>query len=150
MQLLTRVETHAELARELKLSDRSVVSNWKRRGTVPLSECLQLARRYGVTLDWLLTGEGAMYRRAAPSSVRDSDSAGEDAIGLWLAQDEGPFDGLFGPPEQPQPPDRRLAAVLDWWRAWWATASEEDRVWALVQLRRNIPEAGEWLRRRGL
>jgi hypothetical protein len=44
--------------------------------------------------------------------------------------------------------DPRLDAICDWWRDWWMNASEEERTWALVQLRRAIPESAEPIMRR--
>lgn len=50
------VESDAELARLLDIP-ASTVANWKSRGTVPLSVCVQAATEHGVSLDWLILGK---------------------------------------------------------------------------------------------
>ena len=55
------VETDAQLASYLGTSS-SVVSNWKARERRPLSECEQISMDMGVSMDWLLTGEGPKLR----------------------------------------------------------------------------------------
>lgn len=37
---------------------RSNVSAWKSRGTIPFAECLAIAERFNVSLDWLILGRG--------------------------------------------------------------------------------------------
>ena len=50
------VESDAELARLLDIP-ASTVANWKSRGAVPLSVCVQAATEHGVSLDWLILGK---------------------------------------------------------------------------------------------
>lgn len=48
---------------------RGAVSVWKIRGTIPFAECLALALKYDVSLDWLILGRGPM----AAGTVRRED-----------------------------------------------------------------------------
>ncbi|MGB4498913.1 MAG: helix-turn-helix transcriptional regulator [Methylococcaceae bacterium] len=41
---------------------KSTISNWRQRDSVPYSICVQVAQEKNVSLDWLLTGEGAMLK----------------------------------------------------------------------------------------
>lgn len=45
---------------------RSRVSAWKHRGRIPFDECLLLAEKFDVSLDWLIFGRGA---REAPTAI---------------------------------------------------------------------------------
>jgi len=118
--------TDAELARALGLRE-SAPGNWRARDSVPYRQCAEIATGRGVSLDWLLLGRGP-------------PRPGADQIG-----DAQASYGQRAPPVHPD--DVRLGAICDWWRDWWATASEEERTWALVQLRRAIPESAEPVRR---
>lgn len=52
----------------------STVSNWRKRNSVPFTECVQLAVEKGMSLDWLILGVGdpQLSRHAIP------DTAGAD------------------------------------------------------------------------
>lgn len=124
------VASDADLARRLATGS-STVNNWRVRGSVPYAQVVDAARETGTSLDWLLLGLGPRERGAA-----------EDPAGYAV------------PPAEPTPGpsgggDARLACLMEWWAHWWAGASEDDKVWAMVQMRRAFPEAAEWLRRRG-
>ena len=53
------VTTDTALAKALGLS-QSVVGGYNRRQTVPLEQCIKIAERTGVSLDWLILGKGEM------------------------------------------------------------------------------------------
>ena len=42
--------------------NRNTLGNWRGRGRVPYEECVLLAQERGISLDWLLLGEGEMRR----------------------------------------------------------------------------------------
>ncbi len=110
----------AELSRVLGVRP-GAVANWRNRGAVPASQLVAIATKHDLDLGWVTTGQAGEVR--------------EDQPPLFVTRtDHGQA-------------DPRLAAVLRWWREWWDTHDEEDRAWALVQLRRAIPEAGEFVRR---
>jgi hypothetical protein len=87
-----------------------------------------MARERGLSLDWLLTGEGQM-RREAPVGV--AEAAHQYGGGTAKVEDQ-------------DPPD--LAEIITALRSWHAAASEEDRIWMRVQIRRAIPEIEEHIR----
>ncbi len=97
---LTNTSSDAELSRELGLTDRSVVSNWKRRGTVPLSECLRVAAEHGVSLDWLLLGRGEMR---LPTAVAGGTPENADVV--------EPIAIAGGRPAEPTGLERRIASL---------------------------------------
>ena len=41
---------------------RATLGNWRNRDSVPYQLCVSVAESKGISLDWLLTGEGAMQR----------------------------------------------------------------------------------------
>lgn len=51
------VTTDTELAKLLGKSSSSI-HNWRKRGNIPLDECVTAAREKGVSLDWLMLGVG--------------------------------------------------------------------------------------------
>lgn len=54
------VNTDAGLCRTLGLKPQTL-SGWKSRDSIPYELCEQIAGKYEVSIDWLLTGEGPMY-----------------------------------------------------------------------------------------
>ena len=140
------VEGDRDLSRKLGQSP-SAAGNWRARGTVPYSHCVSVALELGLSLDWLLLGRGlptyaprdpparptppAQVAEPAPREPPAPTGAGR---GLYFTRDAG---------ANRAPADARLAAILRWWTSWWQTADEDERSWALVQLRRAIPESAE-------
>ncbi|MGJ8518168.1 HTH-type transcriptional regulator PrtR [Carnimonas sp. LMG 33810] len=62
------------LADELGISSSSI-GNWKSRGSIPITECMQIAETHNVSLDWLLRGhEGSHF----VSNQGQKDSIGGD------------------------------------------------------------------------
>ena len=49
--------------------NRQTLGSWRTRGRIPYEECVNLAEEKGVSLDWLLIGEGQMYRNATPDRL---------------------------------------------------------------------------------
>ena len=69
-----------ELANQLGVS-RQAVSRWESGDTTPSVDKLKtLARIYGVSLDWLLKGQGAIHPELASSEQSDKDEDGDAAI----------------------------------------------------------------------
>lgn len=56
LKLLTATESDADLSRALSISPQTL-SSWKVRDSVPYSLCIDIAKRYACSLDWLLLGE---------------------------------------------------------------------------------------------
>lgn len=59
------VDKDSELAKSLEITPQTL-STWKARDKVPYSICVQISKERNLTLDWLLTGEGQMYKNAPP------------------------------------------------------------------------------------
>jgi len=95
----------------------STVSGWRTRNKVPYEECVILAKRKGVSLDWLLLGLGAM-QPAGDTAAAANDAAGDDER------------------------VRRMVAFL---RHWSATNSSDNTVWLEMQFARTVPEYAEWV-----
>lgn len=64
LQALFNVESDSALANAMEVN-RQTLGSWRARGRVPYEECINLAIQRGLSLDWLLIGEGPMCR---PSS----------------------------------------------------------------------------------
>jgi hypothetical protein len=85
------VSTDSALARALPVN-RQTLAGWRKRESVPYVECIKLSQERGLSLDWLLTGEGPMLRgQSAQATVASSEPANprEQAIlELYRALDE--------------------------------------------------------------
>ena len=46
--------------------NRQTLGNWKGRDSVPYPLCVKISEDMGISLDWLLTGEGQMYKSTPP------------------------------------------------------------------------------------
>jgi len=62
------VDSDSSLSKELGVP-RTTLSSWKNRDSVPYEQCIDIAKKCGVSLDWLLTGEGSMYKEQALPSL---------------------------------------------------------------------------------
>lgn len=72
----TGTSSDAALAKVLDISPQTL-SSWKSRDRIPYALCVDLALRKGVSLDWLLLGEGGPLRvtsRAMPEPDEDGHS----------------------------------------------------------------------------
>lgn len=62
-------------------TNRQTMGNWRSRNSVPYTLCVSVAEERGVSLDWLLTGEGAMLRgEADPVPKASVSNPQEEAI----------------------------------------------------------------------
>jgi hypothetical protein len=52
---------------ELTEVQRPTLGNWRSRNSVPYSLCVDISERKGLSLDWLLKGEGPMHPAGADS-----------------------------------------------------------------------------------
>lgn len=64
----------SELARALGIS-RMKVHHWRKRDTRPYPECLQVADKHRISLDWLLTGHGSRSRVGVQGAAQAQDVA---------------------------------------------------------------------------
>ncbi len=58
----------SQLARVLGVTPQAL-SNYKKRGEIPTSLLFKFASIYEVSVDWLITGEGEIFRAAEQSTV---------------------------------------------------------------------------------
>jgi hypothetical protein len=61
--IIDRMKTVLGVLRDREVAEhfegsRSTLSAWKSRGTIPFAECLAIAEKYNVSLDWLILGRG--------------------------------------------------------------------------------------------
>lgn len=90
LKLITGTTTDVSLSLALKISPQTL-SSWKGRGSTPYSKCVEIARSRGVSLDWLLLGEGPVLRApTAPTAESDSDITAQEntILALWRRLDE--------------------------------------------------------------
>lgn len=57
-----RMRNYSEIARRIGVSPQAI-SNYKRRGEISPAVILKFAKTFGVSVDWLLTGEGNVYQK---------------------------------------------------------------------------------------
>lgn len=119
MQKVIGVRTDIALGQYFRFGT-STVSGWRNRNRVPYEECMILAKRKGVSLDWLLLGLGTMDGPRDPHAIHQSDDA-----------------------------DDRVHRLVGFFTHWNATRSEDDKAWLEMQLARSVPEYVEWVAGRG-
>lgn len=119
LRQIYKVKSDSALAGELGLAS-SAPSNWRQRNSPPYAICAQTAKRKGVSLDWLIFGDGSQ-NPASRAGVRD-DSGVEYRVssesGLRIVR----FATIFGVARPP-----------------------EETVWLEQHLKRTVPEYNEWL-----
>lgn len=83
------VDSDSELARKLDVN-RQTLGSWRSRQSIPYALCVSVSEAEGVSLDWLLAGEGAMLRGiSAPDSETTVNNPQEEAIlALFRALEE--------------------------------------------------------------
>ena len=72
LQKVFNVTTDTALASKMGLK-RATLGAWRTRNSMPYAECISVAKSRNVSLDWLLTGEGEMYKSASPSPVEHDE-----------------------------------------------------------------------------
>jgi len=68
------VDTDADLGRAIGVK-KNTISTWRTRGSKPFALCELVAAERGVSLDWLLAGEGEMYRGGGDAPGEDRPAA---------------------------------------------------------------------------
>lgn len=67
LKQITGTKSDASLSSALQISPQTL-SSWKSRDSTPYSLCVDIAQARGVSLDWLLMGEGPILRAGAAES----------------------------------------------------------------------------------
>ena len=90
LKQVTGTKTDASLSSALQISPQTL-SSWRGRDSTPYSLCVEIAQTRGISLDWLLLGEGPVLRQTVTDSS-EADQASttrEDTIlALWRLLDE--------------------------------------------------------------
>lgn len=83
------VDSDSELARKLDVN-RQTLGSWRSRQSIPYALCVSVSDAEGVSLDWLLAGEGAMLRGVSTSDAETTvNNPQEEAIlALFRALEE--------------------------------------------------------------
>ena len=77
------VSTDSDLCRVTN-TNRQALSNWKARDSVPYTLCVQVAKEFNVSIDWLLTGRGEVLPGVtAPSSTSNLDPKEEALLTMF-------------------------------------------------------------------
>jgi len=72
LKILTGAQSDAELSRALSVSPQTL-SSWKMRDSIPYSLCVDTARHYACSLDWLLLGDALK----SPAGLGDAGWEGD-------------------------------------------------------------------------
>lgn len=80
LQLALDAKNDSQLS-EVAGVNRQTMGNWRSRNSVPYSLCVNVAEEKGLSLDWLLRGEGSMYPSISDSNgVRAASNTQEEAM----------------------------------------------------------------------
>lgn len=163
------LNSDGELSRALA-KKRSTVGSWRAQDRVPYEICVSLRDTHGLSLEWLLLGEGEMYRSARAARVadvleqmrREAEYSAARMIGdAWAVREP---QAACGAVTQAKTPAQQLEAsvafhydrltkvcaddedyvdvlsFLDWLLDWWEAVGPEDHAWLIGQLRRHVPD----------
>jgi hypothetical protein len=90
LKQVTGTKTDASLSSALQISPQTL-SSWRGRDSTPYSLCVEIAQTRGISLDWLLLGEGPILRQ----TITDSSESGQEnttrentILALWRLLDE--------------------------------------------------------------
>ncbi|SDV13275.1 helix-turn-helix domain-containing protein [Pseudomonas vancouverensis] len=85
LKQITGTKTDAALSSALQISPQTL-SSWKGRDSTPYAFCVEIAQARGLSLDWLLLGEGPVLRQGrvdAPANTEESS-----ILAKWRQLDE--------------------------------------------------------------
>ena len=68
LKQITGTKSDASLSSALQVSPQTL-SSWKGRDSTPYSLCVDIAQSRGISLDWLLLGEGPILRDSAAANA---------------------------------------------------------------------------------
>lgn len=90
LKLITDTKTDASLSSALNISPQTL-SSWKGRDSTPYSLCVEIAEARGISLDWLLLGEGPILRPASTAPLegtQESTTRENTILAMWRLLDE--------------------------------------------------------------
>lgn len=71
MREVCGAKSDVDLAKYLGLSRSNAISSWKTRDSKPYTYCEIISQKEGVTIDWLLTGEGVKFKNDMNENLSD-------------------------------------------------------------------------------
>jgi hypothetical protein len=90
LKQVTGTKTDASLSSALQISPQTL-SSWRGRDSTPYSLCVEIAQTRGISLDWLLLGEGPILRQTvtdSPEGNQPSTTRENTILALWRLLDE--------------------------------------------------------------
>ncbi|NUU39436.1 helix-turn-helix domain-containing protein [Pseudomonas sp. C2B4] len=90
LKQITGTKTDASLSSALQISPQTL-SSWKGRDSTPYALCVDIAQTRGISLDWLLLGEGPVLRQTPSETLdgpQDSTTRENTILALWRLLDE--------------------------------------------------------------
>jgi transcriptional regulator with XRE-family HTH domain len=72
LKQITGTKSDASLSSALKVSPQTL-SSWKGRDSTPYSLCVEIAQARGISLDWLLLGEGPILRQITAGNALEQN-----------------------------------------------------------------------------
>lgn len=91
LKLITGSSTDAALSSALNISPQTL-SSWKGRDSTPYAICIDIAQTRGISLDWLLLGEGPIVRPVStitPDAPPENTPQEHTILALWRLLNEG-------------------------------------------------------------
>lgn len=113
--------TGSQLADALGVSPQTI-SSWKSRESVPYAQCVSVAGDWGIRLDWLLTGEGPMFRG-------ETESAGDGHV------------AAHAPAQEPDLPELLSQLADSARREQAAAATQQERLTAIEKQLQELQAA---------
>lgn len=101
MDMLTRAKIATDCKTDLAFAQwlgltQSVIAGYKKRGNIPQEQCIKIAEKTGVSLDWLILGRGE--NNAPPQQTQTTPELNSDEIMLltgWKFLDNDQRDAVF-------------------------------------------------------
>lgn len=91
LKQITGTKSDASLSSALKVSPQTL-SSWKGRDSTPYSLCVEIAQTRGISLDWLLLGEGPVLRLStagnASEQTQETITRENTILAMWRLLNE--------------------------------------------------------------
>ena len=87
IQNAMQFNSDSEMCLKLEIN-RATLGNWRLRDSVPYSLCVNLSESKGVSLDWLLTGEGQILKNDSIKTSTKTELEISDLASLFNEQEQ--------------------------------------------------------------